>query len=116
MSHPSKVESIRRANNCGYRTYLYFVATEDPEINVARIRERVSRGGHDVPEAKTRSRYVRSLENLYDAIKMANRAYIFDNSYSPGEHFLIAQVESGLLTVVAPTVPAWFKHYVLHKA
>jgi predicted ABC-type ATPase len=50
------------------------------EINIGRIRYRVSQGGHAVPEDKIVSRYYRSLELLIPAIKSTNRAFIFDNS------------------------------------
>lgn len=80
MSHPSKVELLARAQQAGYRTYLYFVATDDPAINISRVRNRVKLGGHDVPEERIEPRYHRSLELLMEAIRHANRAYVFDNS------------------------------------
>jgi len=36
MSHSSKVEILQAAQRAGYRTYLYFIATDDPEINRSR--------------------------------------------------------------------------------
>lgn len=50
MSFPDKIELLRKAQKRGYRTYLYYVATEDPSINISRVRYRVSMGGHSVPE------------------------------------------------------------------
>ena len=44
MSHPGKVELLAQAQQRGYRTYLYYVATDDPEINVSRVRNRVGLG------------------------------------------------------------------------
>ncbi len=44
MSEPGKVNLRREAQGLGFRTYLYFVATEDPEINVSRVALRVSEG------------------------------------------------------------------------
>lgn len=35
-----------------YRIYLYFVATQDAAINIARVAQRVQPGGHDVPQDK----------------------------------------------------------------
>lgn len=61
MSSPDKVDFLHKAQQAGYRTYLYFVATEDPDINVARVQYRVQTGGHPVAEDKIRSRYARSL-------------------------------------------------------
>ncbi len=48
MSDRSKIDFICKARAAGYRTYLYFVATETPEININRIAIRVSENGHDV--------------------------------------------------------------------
>lgn len=108
MSSPDKVDFLRKAQQAGYRTYLYFVATQDPEINVARVQYRVETGGHPVAEDKIRSRYVRSLELLPQAVSYANRAYIFDNSGS--ERVWIAEVTDGVeIEMKADEMPAWFK-------
>ena len=52
MSHPSKVQVLRMAQELGYRTYLYYVATDDSAINVSRVANRVALGGHSVPVDK----------------------------------------------------------------
>ena len=80
MSDSSKIELLRHAKAAGYRVYVYYVATADTDINVARVAYRTSMGGHDVPADKIRSRYKRALENLSKAILLSNRTYIFDNS------------------------------------
>ena len=99
---------MHKAQQAGYRTYLYFVATEDAEINVARVQYRVETGGHPVAEDKIRSRYVRSLELLPQAVAYADRAYIFDNSGS--ERVWIAEVTDGVeIEMKADEMPAWFK-------
>jgi predicted ABC-type ATPase len=45
MSSRDKIDFMREAQALGYRTYLYFVATDDPEINISRVQLRVSQGG-----------------------------------------------------------------------
>ena len=80
MSAEDKVELLRDARSCGYRTYLYFVATENPTINIHRVRTQVVAGGHNVPEVKIISRYYRSSELLKWAIPYTNRAFLFDAS------------------------------------
>jgi predicted ABC-type ATPase len=80
MSHPNKVEFFARARAEGFQTYLYFVATDSPEINVWRVTTRVATGGHDVPADKIRQRYGRSLHLARDVLPFAHRAYFFDNS------------------------------------
>jgi predicted ABC-type ATPase len=108
MSSPDKIDFLHKAQRAGYRTYLYFVATEDPDINVARVQARVEMGGHPVAEDKIRSRYVRTLELLPEAVAYADRAYIFDNS--GGARVWIAEVTSGTeIEIKTDSMPAWFK-------
>lgn len=115
MSSPAKVEFLRRAKELGYRTYLYFIATENPEINVARVRHRVASGGHPVPEQKIIERYFRCLDLLDSAIQSTDRAYLFDSSESDRRNW-IAEITSGSdLEIKADSVPAWFRKAVLAK-
>lgn len=114
MSSPDKVELLKKAQQRGYRTYLYFVATKDPIINISRVRHRVKTGGHDVPVAKITERYYRSLELLHEAIKYSNRAYIFDNSDSKLQW--VAEVTNAQdLELKVNAAPYWFQQYVLDK-
>jgi predicted ABC-type ATPase len=59
MSHSSKVDFLHKARGSGYRTYLYFVATDAVELNVRRGEVRERSGGHAVPEQNPRT--LRSL-------------------------------------------------------
>lgn len=118
MSHRSKIDILALAQAAGYRTYLYFVATDDPAINISRVRNRVGLGGHDVPGDKIVSRYERSLDLLFDAIRQTNRAYIFDNSgdSKEGEQTWLAEITDGKqLRLKTDRIPAWFKRSVLDK-
>ena len=108
MSSPDKIDFLYKAQKAGYRTYLYFVATEDPDINVARVQARVEMGGHPVAEDKIRERYGRSLGLLPEALMYADRAYIFDNS--GGGKVWIAEVTHGTeVEMKTDQMPAWFK-------
>jgi predicted ABC-type ATPase len=118
MSHPSKVDLLRQAQALGYRTYLYFVATDDPAINVSRVRNRVKLGGHSVPELKIEERYYRSLGLLMEAIRHTNRVYIFDNSgdNADGKQTWLAEITDGQeLKLKTNRIPSWFKRAVLDK-
>jgi len=118
MSHPSKVELLSQAQRVGYRTYLYFVATDDPAINISRVRNRVGLGEHDVPEDRIVARYHRSLELLLDAIRHANRAYVFDNSgdnKDKRQTWLAELTDGRVLELKSDQIPAWFIRSVLDK-
>jgi predicted ABC-type ATPase len=113
MSDRSKVQFLQDAKSQGYRTYLYYVATRDPQINVNRVTNRVDRGGHGVPNDKIISRYGRSLDLLLEAIMCCDRAYLWDNSEDSAECF--AEFEGDRLIIRSSPQPAWFHTYVLDK-
>jgi predicted ABC-type ATPase len=113
MSDARKLDFIRYAKEKGYKVYLYFITTVDPQINIDRVALRMERGGHSVPEDKIRSRYTRSLDNLYEAMKLVHRSFIFDNSSE--NHRWIAESEDEKLILRVDQSPAWFREYVLDK-
>jgi predicted ABC-type ATPase len=114
MSSADKVSFLQKAQQRGFRTYLYFIATEDPVINISRVQNRVRLGGHPVPEDKIITRYGRSLALLFDAIHYTNRTYIFDNSGH--SKIWLAEISEGkYLTMKTDRMPNWFKTSVWDK-
>src|SRR3954471_1327464 len=57
-SYAPWLDELRRS---GYEVRLYYFWLHSADLAVARVRLRVSQGGHDVPEATVRQRYRRSL-------------------------------------------------------
>ena len=80
FSTDEKVDFVRRSMDEGYFTRLFYVGTDAPTINAARIADRVLQGGHDVPIPKIISRFDKSLRNLRRTIPQVDRAYVYDNS------------------------------------
>lgn len=80
MSHPSKLELLRAAYGAGFLVQMYFIAIDDPLINVSRVANRVAKGGHDVPPEKIVDRYSRVLDLLPTALLICDAATVFDNS------------------------------------
>lgn len=116
MSSRDKVLFLREAQGRGYRTYLYFVATEDPEINVSRVENRVWLGGHDVPRDKVLARYERCLGLLPEAIAYSSRAYVFDNSGENVDRAWIAEFSEGVeMELKTGRIPSWFGRSVLDQ-
>lgn len=114
MSSPDKIEFLKEAKERGFHTYLYYVATEDPDINISRVESRVAEGGHPVPMDKIMERYHRSLDLLADAVQYANRAYIFDNS-SDKKVWEAEVTDNDILELKSDTMPFWFKTALLDK-
>lgn len=114
MSHEGKIKFLEYVKKKGYTAYLYFIATESPEINVARVENRVAKGGHDVQKEKIESRYYKSLELVFDALKTADRAFLIDNSKK--SNFVILEKKyDGMGYPQVKTMPNWFMEYVVRK-
>jgi predicted ABC-type ATPase len=112
MSHPGKIAVLRDARERGFRTYLYFVATDNVELNVRRVQVRMQVGGHAVPEEKIRERYRRSLKLLPQAVTETDRAFLIDNSTD--QHVLPAEITGGKITAVHESddrMPNWFLRF-----
>jgi predicted ABC-type ATPase len=84
----------------GFEVVLVYIGTENVEINLARIRNRVLAGGHDVPESDVRRRYQRSFRSLPIAIERADHTILFDNSTEEGYR---------LIAVLGLSGNKWFK-------
>jgi predicted ABC-type ATPase len=88
------------ARNRGFEIVLIYIGTENVEINLSRIANRVLAGGHDVPEQDVRRRYKRSFANLLTAITRSHHAILFDNSAEDGYR---------LVAVLGTTGNRWFE-------
>ena len=107
FSHPSKLDFLRDAKAKGFDTRVVFIATENPQLNVARVEHRVSQGGHDVPKDKIVARYDRALENLRRVIPIADKVEVYDNSIEGRDHRHIATFERGRLLELEHNPPRW---------
>jgi predicted ABC-type ATPase len=63
-----------------FEVRLVYVVLESPDLCVQRVRLRVKKGGHDVPEEKIRQRWINSIDQLPWFLDHADEAIIFDNS------------------------------------
>jgi len=76
----------------GYSVTLIFVFLDSADACVARIRERVRKGGHDVPEADIRRRYIRSINNFWHLYRLgADRWHLLYNSVMQAQEVAIGE-------------------------
>lgn len=109
LSTQSKLDYLRRAKSAGYFIRLFFVGTESPAINAARITERFIKGGHEVPIIKIVARYSRSMANSVAAAQIADRAYFYDNTPDNQPARLVFRCKDGQADKKYGTLPAWAK-------
>jgi predicted ABC-type ATPase len=74
---------IRTLRTSGYEFHLIYLWLNSADLAVQRVRERVRKGGHDVPEEIVRRRYVKGVRNFFDLYReLADTWGIYDNSSS----------------------------------
>jgi len=80
---------IALAKSKRYRVTLLFFWLQDVSLAKERVKERVSEGGHGIPEHIIERRYARGIKNLFDIyLPLVDGALIFDHSL--GDPVLIA--------------------------
>ena len=91
----SYVNLVKQAQEQGYSVRLLFFWLSTPELAVKRVAERVSKGGHDIPQDIIRRRYVAGINNLFKLfMPIVNYWAIFDNSETPRRKVAIGGKDS----------------------
>ncbi len=113
---------LEQAMDARIEVHMRYVGLEGVDLHIARVRARVTEGGHDIPEAKIRERYVHSRHNLIRLLPRLTTLTIFDNSAeSPPmqgwrpEPRLLLQTAMGAVLQTAPldSIPEWAKPIVM---
>ena len=98
LSGVTHVALLRRLKAQGYRIQLFFLWIPTVEMALARIADRVRRGGHDIPEKVVRRRFHKGLQNLFTRYQFVLDSWtLFDNSGTAPR--LIAREELGEIRV-----------------
>lgn len=80
----SYVNMVRRARSQGYRVSLLYFWLNSPQLAMRRVAERVSKGGHDIPEDTITRRYAAGIRNLFQLfVPLVDYWAVFDNSDTP---------------------------------
>lgn len=97
-----------RAQAAGFEVTVIFIYLNSPDACVARVKQRVRRGGHDVPEVDIRRRFTRSCGNFWQIYrKIADYWYVAYNS--SGEFRRIAMGEGDTISIRDQSA---FRHFL----
>lgn len=109
---------LLRAATAGTPLRMFYVGLANPELHIERVRQRVARGGHDIPEGKIRERWEKSLLNLIRLMPHLAELRVFDNS-SPADPAtgrapmplpVLTMRDCLILQMAEPSItPAWAK-------
>jgi predicted ABC-type ATPase len=106
LSGRNYLKLMKSLKEASWTVNLIYIGIDNPETNIRRVRERVERGGHNVPIDDIRRRYERSLDNLAKAIVVADLVTIYDNS--DRQFSLIETIEHGVISTYAKEYPSWY--------
>jgi len=82
LSTDRNLKLLQKARSKNYFIRTYYVLTRSSDINVTRVKQRVDKGGHDVPKDKIRSRYERRMKLIPEVMEVSDIFNIYDNSDS----------------------------------
>jgi predicted ABC-type ATPase len=103
LSTPKYRRLVNRAKQLGFEVRLIYVLLDSPQRNIERVRLRVKKGGHAVPESKILERHARSLEQLPWFLDQADQAWLFDNSGARPR--LIGEKHASIITLDRDALP-----------
>lgn len=102
----------------GVELYVWYIGLSSPELHIKRVRARVLKGGHNIPDADIRRRYKHSRLNLIHLLPKLAALRVYDNSTDADPALgkepplkLVLQMEHG--KIAAPKdlskTPEWAK-------
>jgi len=109
---------LERALGAGLQVRVWYVGLASPELHLARVRARVARGGHDIPEADIRRRFHDGRLNLVRLLPRLTELRVYDNSEEADPRagvvpspVLLLHVVRGRIAVSCPLAqtPQWAK-------
>jgi predicted ABC-type ATPase len=98
LSGKAYARTFDRLKAQGYKIFLFFLWVPDVHLALARIKQRVSKGGHDVPEKDVKRRYQRTIDNFIHIYKDRVDSWMFFDNSTEKPH-LIASFADGKLSV-----------------
>ena len=107
FSHESKIDFLGQAKANGYTIILVYIHLFDSSLNEARVKQRISEGGHGVPIEKIHSRIPRTMKLIRTALSIVDEARILDNSSKDDPFQQIIVMKSGNYETKSDPLPEW---------
>jgi len=106
-SHPSKIDFVARAKALGYTVIMVVIHQERPELNAARVAQRVREGGHDVPAEKLLQPIPRMLAYVQASIPICDQVRVLDNSSTEDPFRPVMTIQGGRVEIYQQLLPSW---------
>ena len=107
FSHVSKIDFVAKARALGYEIILVYIHLDTFDLNEARVYQRVTEGGHNVPVNKIHNRIPRTMKHIAAVLPLASEARLLDNSYRDNPFQQLARVKLGRREWIKDPLPPW---------
>lgn len=104
LSGHRTLQTVRRALDAGYYIRLYYVGLDTVDESLARIRNRVAKGGHDIPAERVRQRFATRFSDVARILPYCNEATFYDNDNG---FVAVATYKNGELSPIGHRSPQW---------
>ena len=106
--------TLLQAVAAGVRVNIWYCGLVTPELHIDRVKARVARGGHDIPEDKIRARYRTSMQNLCLLAIGVHQLAVYDNSLPLGNDKkpkirLLLHFKNDEIKALNQKMPGWAK-------
>lgn len=100
------LKTIVKARELNYFIRLYYVGVSTSNESLTRIKNRVEKGGHDIPIEDVERRYNKRFEDLARVLPYCNEVRLFDNENGFVEK---AEYKNGQLILKDNYIPQWIQ-------
>lgn len=104
LSGSRTLKTIKKAIDRNYYIRLYYIGVNSPEESIKRIKNRVEKGGHSIPDDDVIRRYRKRFDDLLTILPYCNEVYFYDNENGFVE---AAEYRNGKLIIKCDDVPEW---------
>ena len=107
LSGSRTLKTIKKARELDYFIRLYYVGVNSADESIKRIKNRVEKGGHDIPEQDVKRRYNKRFEDLANILPYCNEVKFYDNENGFAEK---AEYKNGEFITKNNIIPEWIKN------
>lgn len=104
LSGSRTLRMVKEARDAGYYIRLFYVGINSAEESIARIQNRVRKGGHDIPQEDVLRRFAARFEVLSSILPYCDEAIFYDNENG---FRVVAEYRNGELLPIASERPCW---------
>jgi predicted ABC-type ATPase len=109
LSGRKTLVTIKKAIEKGYHIRLYYVGLNTAEESVKRIKNRVEKGGHDIPKEDVDRRFAKRFDDLLAVLPFCDEATFYDNENG---FVAVAEYKNGEILQKGKNVPLWLEDLI----